>query len=192
MDTSNGGHFSNGGAIHTSPTVVLIFNGTNNFISNSANDYGGAIYADFNTSLTFIGTTGFSNNSANHDGGAIHAETDTLLKFTGTINFISNSAMKGGAILANRNSKLTFDGNISYTNNGHDSINTDIEVSQGGAIYLALNSTFSIFPHTTVCWENNHATLGGAIYVSDINPLIYCTPIAPYIAAYVPREECFF
>ena len=210
------GPASNGGAISTSTSgnAVLIFNGTNNFTGNSANYYGGVIFASSNSSLTFIGTTGFSNNFANrYDGSAIYAETKTLLKFTGisdfiantggaisicdyvviiftgTINFISNSAMKGGAILADRNSKLTFDGNISFTNNGHDSTN---EVSRGGAIYLALNSTFSILPHTTVRWENNHATLGGAIYISDINPLIYCSQTAPYIAAYVPREECFF
>ena len=173
----------------------------------------------FTTSLTFIGTIGFSNNCANGDGGAIYAKTKTLLKFTGisdfitnnatscgaisahdyvvitftgSIRFISNSAMQGGAISANRNSKLTFDGNISYTNNGRDNTNSDNGVSHGGAIYLALNSTFSLLPHTAVCWENNHATLGGAIYISDINHLIYCTPIAQYIAAYVPTEECFF
>ena len=57
---------------------------------------------------------------------------------------------------------------------------------------LALNSTLSILPHTTVHWENSHATLGGAIYVSDVNPQIYCTQIARYIAEYVPREEGFF
>ena len=208
-----------GGAIGAHNDVKLAFNGTNNFTSNSANYRGGAISAKLNTLLAFIGTTGFSNNSANDDGGAIYAETDTSLKFigisdfttniassggaisiddcvvitfTGTNNFISNSAMRGGAISADRNSKLTFDGNISFTNNGHDSTNADNEVSRGGAIYLALNSTFSILPHTTVCWENNHATLGGAIYISDINPLMYCSQIAPYIAAYVPREECFF
>ena len=220
-NSANGGRFSGGGAISTSPlgNAVLIFNGTNIFTSNSAIYSGGAISADFNTSLTFGGTTGFSNNSANHDGGAIYVESKTLLKFigisdfitnkatsggaistydyviitfTGTISFISNSAMQGGAISANRNSKLTFDGNISYINNGHANTNADNGVSHGGAIYLALNSTFSLLPHTTVCWENNHATLGGAIYVSDINPLIDCTQIAQYIAAYVPREECFF
>ena len=37
-------------------------------------------------------------------------------------------------------------------------------------------------------WENNHATLGGAIFISDVNSLIYCTSIAPFI----PREKCFF
>ena len=58
-------------------------------------------------------------------------------------------------------------------------------------MYLAIRSTFSILPNATVCWENNHATFGGAIYVSDVNPLIYCTPIVQFIGAYVPREECF-
>ena len=209
-----------GGVISTDFNTSLTFIGTTGFSNNSAGYNGGAIYADFNTySLTFIGTTGFSNNTANRDGGAIYAETKTLLKFigisdfitnkapsggaistrdyviitfTGTVSFISNSAMQGGAISANRNSKLIFDGNISYTNNGHNNTNADNGVSHGGAIYLALNSTFSLLPHTKVCWENNHATLGGAIYVSDINPLIYCTQIAQYIAAYLPREECFF
>ena len=208
----------------TSGNAVLIFSGTNNFTSNSANYHGGVISAKFNTSLTFLGTTGFSNNSANDDGGAIYAEAETLLKFigisdfitntaynggaisthdfvemffTGTIIFASNSAMKGGAISANRNSKLTFDGNISYTctNNGHDNTNSDHEVSQGGAICLAIRSTFSTLPNPTVCWENNHATFGGTIYVSDVNPQIYCTLTAQcYInsCAYVPKEECFF
>ena len=39
-----------------------------------------------------------------------------------------------------------------------------------------------------MCWENNHARLGGVIYVTDVNPLIYCPPIIKYI----PKEECFF
>ena len=208
-----------GGAFSTNFNTSLAFIGTTGFRNNSANRDGGAISAYFNTSLAFIGTSGFRNNSANHDGGAICVKGKALLQFigisdfitnkapsggaistrdyviitfTGTISFISNSAMQGGAISANRNSKLTFDGNISYTNNGHDNTNADNGVSHGGAIYLALNSTFSLLPHTTVYWVNNHATLGGAIYVSDTNPLIYCTPIAQFIVAYVPREECFF
>ena len=160
-------------------------------VNNCANGHGRAIYAKTKTLLKFTGISDFITNNAT-SGGAISAHDYVVITFTGTIRFISNSAMQGGAISANRNSKLTFDGNISYTNNGHDNTNADNGVSHGGAIYLALNSTFSLLPHTTVCWENNHATLGGAIYVSDTNPLIYCTQIAQYIAAYVPREECFF
>ena len=50
---------------------------------------------------------------------------------------------------------------------------TDITINiddHGGAIYLSISSAFSILPHTTVCWENN---LEWAVYVSDVNTLIY-------------------
>ena len=56
--------------------------------------------------------------------------------------------------------------------------------NHGGAIYLSVGSAFSILPHTTVCWKNN---LEGAIYVSDVNGLIYC----PRIARHIPNKECF-
>ena len=36
-----------------------------------------------------------------------------------------------------------------------------------------------------MCWENNHANLGGAIFVYDANPRIYCNRD-------IPKEECFF
>ena len=73
--------------------------------------------------------------------------------------------MVGGGISANRNSTLTFDGNISFTNNGHntDKLNINKEWSYGGAIYLDIQSTFSILLRTTVCCKNKHANLGGAI-----------------------------
>ena len=41
--------------------------------------------------------------------------------------------------------------------------------------------------NTTVCFENNRANLGGAIYVYDANPHIYCTQNAS-----VPKQKCFF
>ena len=112
------------------------------------------------------------------------------LDITGISNFQSNSAMQGGAISANVNSTLTFNGNIKFTNNGH---NTDkLRESHGGAMYLATRSTFSILPHTTICWENNHAILGGAIYVLNVNPFVDCT--AAEVSIFIPREKekCFF
>ena len=48
-------------------------------------------------------------------------------------------------------------------------------------MHLAISSFFSVLPHTTVCLENNHAHLGGAIYVYDVNPSIYCTDIEQFI-----------
>ena len=171
-----------GGAIYTFYSTVA-FNGINSFMKNSANFYGGVIYAETNSSLSFKGTSDFSHNSAHrNEGGAIHAYNNTEITFTGSSSFSSNSAVKGGAISAYYNSTLTFDANITFTNNGHK-IN-----SHGGAIHLAFSSVILLMPNTTVYMENNHASLGGAIYVLDINPLIYCTHIATFIA----REECFF
>ena len=63
-----------GGAIEAFVNVVLTFNGTNNFINNSASKYGGgAIYAGSNTSLSLVETSNFSHNSASSNGGAIEA-----------------------------------------------------------------------------------------------------------------------
>ena len=53
---------------------------------------------------------------------------------------------------------------------------------------MGLKCTVSTLPNTTVYWENNHAYVGGAIYVPDASPTSYCTPVA----ALVPKEECFF
>ena len=61
-------------------------------------------------------------------------------------------------------------------------------------MYLGFKSTFSILPNTSVYWENNHASLGGAIYVYDNIPISYCpsTRYSSTSESYVPTEECFF
>ena len=205
---------SNGGAIYTENNTLLNFTGTNNFISNSANrNGGGAIVALKSTSLRFTGANNFSHNSArfeggavatadnavfvftgnnsffnntvNSDGGVFYAVANIMLNFTGTSSFSSNLAMQGGAIAANLNSKLTFDGMINFTNNGHNTRD-----SRGGSLYLTISSILYIWSNTSVCWENNRANLGGAIYVLTANPFVYCkitrTP------TFIPREKCFF
>ena len=127
----------------------------------------------------------FTGNSPNLDGGAIYIDTNNTLIFTGTSSFSSNFAMKGGAIQIIIPHGSACNGNIHFTNNGHKINNGE---SHGGALYLSINATLNILPHTTMCWESNHAHLGGAIYVTDVNPLIYC----PSIIKYIPKEECFF
>ena len=183
--TGNSVKLSNGGVIYTENTV-LTFTGRNSFINNSAYA-GGAIRTSRNAVFVFTGTNNFIDNSARAFGGAITTAVNISLSFTGTSSFSSNSATKGGVIYASFRSTVTFNGSVSFTNNGHNK-----KGSRGGAMYLFISATFSTLPHTTVHWENNYATLGGAIYVSDINPLIYCTPVVPLIFEYVPREECFF
>ena len=175
-------YFSDGGAIHISSSgnVVLTFNGTNNFIGNLANDQGSTIYSAVNVSVILTGITDFSKNYANTNGGAIYADNNVSLSCNGTSTFNNNLAMKGGAIAANHKSKLTFDGNITFEDKTGK--------RNGGAIYLSVGSSIFILPQTTVCWKNNHAHLGGAVYVSDVNSLTYCNQVAPY----VPKEDCFF
>ena len=168
-----------GGAIFISNNTLLGFYGTSNFISNLAHNggVGGAIYTIYNTVLSFNGTNNFINNSGD-DGGAIYATDSTVLSFNGISNFINNSAFWGGAIYTDENSTLTFNGTIYFTNNGHYGGEGENTV-YGGGVFMGLKSTFSMLPNTTVYWENNHAGLGGDIYVKDLIPVSYCTSGGP-------------
>ena len=185
-----------GGAIHALINAVFSFNGANNFINNSAG-YGGAIDASRNTVLSFNGTANFMNNSADHSGGAIGID-NTSLTFYGTSNLTNNSAYYGGGIYAIGNT-ISFTGTSNFINNsayyggalciynslsfnGTSNFISNTAEESGGGLYVGIKSTFSILPKTTLYWENNHATLGGAIYVKDV---MLCNP-------YVPEGECFF
>ena len=176
-------YYSEGGAISAYVNTSLSFTGTNNFINNSvqsgSNSRGGAIHAYGNTSLSFNGTNNFVNNSAAQseyysEGGAISAYINCMLSITGTSNFSTNYATEGGAIFSLDNNNLIFDGNINFTNNGLSAKET---ISYGGGMYLH-TSYLHIMPDTTVYWDNNHASFGGAIFVADqTNPMSYCTQI---------------
>ena len=193
-NNSNFGNITIYGVIYSAGTIwasasTLHFTGTNNFINNSAKSAlgadGGAIFAKDNTSLSFTGVSHFIQNSADA-GGAIYASNSSILNISGTSYFSNNHALRGGAIFSNGNTTLIFDGNISFTTNGHE-VNT-IGDSYGGGIYLALMSIVSFLPNTTVYWENNHATFGGAIYVLDVNPYIYCAQFG----ILHEKGKCFF
>ena len=63
------------------------------------------------------------------------------------------------------------------------------EQNFGGGVFMGLISTFSILRNTTMHWESNRASLGGAIYVYDVSPTAsYCGLPGPYR----PKQECFF
>ena len=132
-----------GGAIHTSNSTVLHFNGTNNFINNSASGgFGSAIYTYENTVLYFNGTNNFINNSASDNGGAIFTK-NSVLNFSGASNFINNSATFGGAIYTSSNSTLTLHETVYFTNNGHyEEVDSPDEYTYGGSVSLGLKSTF--------------------------------------------------
>ena len=68
-----------------------VFSGTSNFSQNSV-DYGsgGALYTSHNVLLTFNGTNNFINNTADN-GGAICTLSNNVLNLIGTNNLISNT-----------------------------------------------------------------------------------------------------
>ena len=191
INNSGSGGNGGGGAIYTYENTTLSFNGVSNFIYNSVNaGTGGAISTAANTVVSFNGVSNFINNSATEYGGAIFTQ-NAVLSFNGTTHLVNNSAPFGGAIytsidyIHSTSNTLTFNGTIYFINNGHyGGVNT----VYGGGVYMRLKSTFFILPNTTMYWENNHASLGGAIYVEDASPKSYCN----LIAIYIPREECFF
>ena len=183
INTETNNLINNSAHRKTLGNTVFTLNGTNNFFHNLAERSGGAIFAN-NTALSFNGTNNFFNNSAYWRGGAIATHDNNVLNFSGTSSFINNSASVGGAISTNANSSLTFNGTIHFTNNGQ----YWGRLSYGGGVYMGISCTVSILPNTTVYWENNCATLGGAIYVQDVSPLSYCTLLIPYI----PKQNCFF
>ena len=172
-----------GGAIYTYDNSVLSFNGVTNFTANLASDYaGGAVYAETNVSLSFAGSSNFNYNVA-AAGGAIYTDTNTTLSFMGTTNFIGNSAANTGGAICTSDTKLSFSGTSTFDSNIAIYDIGGYERYGGGALNLK-NSAFSLLPNTTLYWENNHAALGGAIYVDD-NPFIYCNQ-------FNSKKECFF
>ena len=104
MNNMNTGYFIGYFNLYGPPGAIwasassLHFTGSNNFISNSAdNGIVGAI-AVTNTSLSFTGSSNFNYNSG-FCGGAIYAECDSVLSFSGTNTFIGNSAMVYGSAI---------------------------------------------------------------------------------------------
>ena len=180
---NNGFASAGGGAILATSNTSVNFDGISSFSSNSASAKGGAINTASNT-VSFNGTSSFINNSA-YSGGAIYTSDSGLVSFSGTSNFDSNIAIEGGAV-STSNSTLIFERTINFINNGNDTSSN--ENRHGGGVNLMRNSKISILPNTTVYWENNHAYLGGAIYVDDhSNPFIYCTQVEK-----CTPNDCFF
>ena len=139
--------------------------------------------------MRFTGVSNFKQNSATN-AGAVYAAFNSVLHFRGTSNFSTNFAY-GGAILSTQNTTLIVDGTTSFTNNEHD-IRESV-ASHGGGILLAFTFTISILPNTTVYWESNHATLGGAISVWEMKvdgsfDTAYCTQFDTP----TPTKRCFF
>ena len=101
--------------------------------------------------------------------------------------FLNNYAVRGGAIFAEYNSTMAFSGTIHFTNNRAKMSGYS---TSGGGVYMEL-SAFSFSPNTRVYWENNHATLGGGIYVSDASSMSHCTTVATCTARKMLLSTCW-
>ena len=155
------------GAIWASASS-LHFNGTNNFISNSANTGNAGAIAVTNTSLSFTGSSEFNYNSG-FRGGAIYAECDSVLSFSGTNTFIGNLGGYGSAFTASGTVSVNFTGTNIFNNNW---------ALYCGAIAAFPSSTFQFFCGVTDTYtvvdmagtnnfSNNSAVFGGAICTLD-------------------------
>ena len=173
-----------GAAMNVYSSTVMFTN--NSFLNNERNALGlgvGAIHAQ-GSSLNFSATTIFFNNSANISvGGALFAINTTVV-LSGNIEFVNNSASVGGAICLGTSGVLYLIGNVSFKGN---------LATRGGAISIMptdeSTSKFYLNPNATVKFWQNSATFGGAIYVSDINPLKYCTEATNLDCR---QDDCFF
>jgi len=168
-----------GGGIHATKSILDIsgdnitgkscgdYNSfTSVFMENSALIHGGAVYTK-DSILNFEGHNTFGGNSARYNGGGIYSENSTL-KFSGNTSFSSNSGQLQGGGIYGHIASTYFSGNSSFTSNS---------AARGGGEYLIDSFNF-LFHNTVVTMDSNNATeYGGAVYVEDSNPLLYCLPL---------------
>ena len=157
----------------------------------------------------------FANNFAGKQGGGLAAQEDNTIVLTGKVSFFTNSAgdNDGGIVLIG--SKMNITAETSLTNNSAHTFGGGISISNAnvsvsGNVLLAhnygglnvnlgtINITGTMSFHNNsadhfgggilsgkVFFTGNKAPAGGAIYVQDSSPLVYCA------SKYV-KENCFF
>lgn len=154
---------SSGGALNIITSNVS-GSGKTNFSYNTAKDTGGAIYIG-RSNVELGGETVFFHNSALEEGGAIHSDARDVhadgvnLVFDGITMFEDNhSGSNGGAIALRGNSNVSLWGGaeqaVTFTRNS--------ATYAGGALYLSAGP--GDLAWTAVIFDENSATVGGAIY----------------------------
>ncbi len=199
--SDNFGGFSSGAIYALFSNIKLC--GTNTFRDNLG-PLGGAISA-FDSNITVLGSAKFSGNSATSIGGAVLATLGSNIMFQTKPTFYGNTAQHGGAI-AVLNAWVEFISGASFESNSadyggaiyaiastlvfqNDSIINHNEAQNGGGIFLASNSVLLLASNTSLSLSDNRANLqGGAIFVQDFNPLIYC--FTGVILTYA-NQNCF-
>ena len=172
----------NGGAIYNSDTVTI--SGKTDFTGNTAGSKGGAIYNKGGT-FTMTGDATFYGNNLTKDdsyGGAIY--NGGAFTLTGNATFGGNKAKEGGAVWVYKDFSVT--GNAKFTSNtastsggaiyldnnsvtlgSADFIGNTAQTENGGAIYAAGSTLFTVTGASM--FNGNAASLGdgGALFVED-------------------------
>ena len=123
---------NNGGAIHTSESMVLleIYSQTK-VDANSANNNGGGLYLT-NCELKVKGDSFYiTRNRAERSGGGLHADNSSII-FEETVHFIDNEAENGGGIGLEKNAILS---GIS-ANHSVIEFTSNRATRHGGALYV--------------------------------------------------------
>ena len=124
---------------------------------------GGAMF--IYKSFAMFGSISIGNNIATYGGGV--CIFGSAISFSGLTDFANNHAEdSGGAVYAIDNSQLHFDGSSAFENN---------TALNGGGLYLAESSLCYFSATAQQLYSQNHARkYGGAIFVSDTTPSVYC------------------
>ena len=124
---------------------------------------GGAMFID--KSVVVLGNISIESNIATYGGGV--CVLGSGVSFKELADFANNHADdSGGAVYAIENSRLYFEGTSNFKYN---------TAAKGGGLYLADNSLCFFAATALQLYFQNYATKnGGAIYVSDTTPSVYC------------------
>ena len=177
----------------------IIFSGNTSFIGNSAGAGGGMLSSGCKitgnlkvksnfASLSFSGLviTGpaiISGNvevTDNTNGPGIGIRNlNGVSELNGTFLFENNTA-DNGAGLHVTGSQMTVSGTFVFRNN---------HASEGGGLLLDDGATLNFLSNTTMLFSGNSADTGGAIYVSDVDPFLYCISKEQVVRH---MDDCFF
>ena len=185
---------NNGGAIHSEGSVLEVLD--SEFSSNTASNYAGAIGIDSSTSK--LENIELISNSSDVHGGAIHTTQSNVI--LNDSSFSSNNTVgNGGAIYINGcttdnkviSQSLTFTGNTSIGNGGavyvtgsgiyEDGLSDDLTkgsiFTNNVAKYGGGLGSYGVVKLYGTNFEENEATLGGAIWMKNAASSLNATSI---------------
>lgn len=166
-----------GSAVY-SENSTLFFNGTIDFVNNTATNGVGGAFFTFNSSTLIQGDVSFVDNVAHRDVGGALCVDRSILEYSGHVTFRNNSAgYRGGGMYA-IDSSVIFSGNGSFVEN---------RAAEGGGMGLEGSAQLVLKSPVEINFDRNWAeSVGGGMLVVDPNTISQCQNIS------VEKKDCFF